>query len=70
MMTTDMMVIMIAEEERSVMAMTPEETRITTDPEKEDEAAVQAVEMDQVGEAGGGDDDPRDSDDDNGYEGG
>ena len=54
MMETGMMVITIAEEDRSVMMMTPEETGITTDPEKEDEAAVQAVGMDQAGEAGGG----------------
>ena len=60
MMTTDTMVIMIAEEERIATMTTPEEMRITADPEKEDEAAVQAVEMDQVGEAGGGVDPERD----------
>ena len=60
-METGMMVITIAEEERSaMMIMTPEEMEITTDPEKEDEAAVQAVEMDQVGEVGGGVDPERD----------
>ena len=60
MMETGMMVITIAEEERSVMMMTPEEMGIMTDPEKEDKAAVPVVEMDQVGEAGGGVDPERD----------
>ena len=60
MMTTDMMVIMIAEEERIAMMTTPEETTITVDPEKEGKAVVQAVEMDQVGEAEGGVDPERD----------
>ena len=60
MMTMDMMVIMIAEEERIVMTTTPEETRITADPEKEAAAEVQAVEMDQVREAEGGVDPERD----------
>ena len=50
--TVTMMMDMM-EEERIVMVTIPEETVITVDPGKEDEAVAQAVGMDQAGEAGG-----------------